>query len=281
MWTRRQFEEAAQQIGNAHTASNGTTSINDLALKVAQDNGLNPEGIRTVVRLANVAVFENMFGKAAENKAPDRMFDFTVGDPEQVIQQLGSDVKQAHLAKTASAKDSYDRTVDYYSDLRMAGHTKTAAEIVHVGVEHGNARKVSPLELSAMYKRAEELMLEQQRLAEQVWLSNMEKAAQTLRVSFPQPGEHAAFEKDAIALEGAQVVPELRMLRTLVHNKLASDLLMDMQKVAAVQEQHLAQPTASTRTVLEFIKAAGEARSIVHRFENGRSIAAQKRESLV
>ena len=61
MWTRKQYEDAAQQIGNAHTASGGAQSINDLALKVAQDNGLNPEGIRTVVRLANVAVFENMF----------------------------------------------------------------------------------------------------------------------------------------------------------------------------------------------------------------------------
>ena len=63
MWQRNNYEDAAQKIGKefAENRGNNTVSINQLATKIARDNNLNPEGIRTMVRLANVAVFEEIF----------------------------------------------------------------------------------------------------------------------------------------------------------------------------------------------------------------------------
>jgi hypothetical protein len=266
MWTRKQYEDAAQQIGNAHTASNGAQSINDLALKVAQDNGLNPEGIRTVVRLANVAVFENMFKQAGDSKAPDRMFDFSVGDPEQVINQLGASVKVA--CEAPGVTSTYDRTLDYYGDINYRPQEKIAAETVHAGVERPVGKGLHPLELQGVFKRAEEVMTEQRRQAENAWISSLEKAAQLLKVHAETPLAKEAFEKNAVASFGADIVPELRMVRKMTGSSPDGGLLDDMDKVAEAQEFHLAQVHGGMVDVLNAVKEASEARALVHRYES-------------
>lgn len=283
MWTRKQYEDAAQQIGNAHTASAGGQSINDLALKVAQDNGLNPEGIRTIVRLANVAVFENMFGKAASDKAPDRMFDFTVGDPEQVINQLGSSVKVACDVPDprGSVSSSYNRTLDYFGDINYRPQEKIAAETVHAGVERPAAKGLHPLELQDMFKRAEEVMTGQRRQAENAWLSSLEKAAQLLKVHAETPAAKDSFEKNAVASLGATIVPELRMVRQLTGRSISSDLLDDMNKVAEAQEFHLTQIHGGMIDVLNAVKEASEARALVHRYEDAALWAQTQRAGVV
>lgn len=278
MWTRKQYEDAAQQIGNTHTSSGGTQSINDLALKVAQDNGLNPEGIRTVVRLANVAVFENMFSKAAADKAPDRMFDFVVGDPEQVISQLGSTAKVA-CATPEVSKRSYDRTSDYYGNLETRGQEKVASEVVHVGVERSVARPLNPLESQAMFKRAEEIMTEQRRQAETTWYTSLEKAAQLTRVYAETPAEREAFEKSAVALMGSDVVPELRMIRSLTGAPIQNDLLDNTDKIAHVQEFHMARVSEKMAGAMRAIKEASEARALAHRYEEAALWAQKQRGS--
>lgn len=283
MWTRKQYEDAAQQIGNAHTASGGAQSINDLALKVAQDNGLNLEGIRTVVRLANVAVFENMFSKAASDKAPDRMFDFTVGDPEQVINQLSSTAKVAceHSDASAAAPSSYDRTLDYYGDINYRPQEKIAAETVHIGVERPAEKGLHPREVQDLFKRAEEIMVDQRRQAENAWYSSLEKAAQLLRVNAGTQTARDAFEKNAVASLGADVVPELRMVRRLTGGDPHGGFFEDMSKIAEAQEFHLTQVQGGMIDVLNAVKEASEARALVHRCEEAALWAQTQRAGVV
>jgi hypothetical protein len=270
MWNRQQFESAAQEIGNTHTSSGGAQSVNDLALKLAQHNGLNPEGIRTLVRLSNVAVFENMFGKAASEGAPDRMFNFTVGDPEQVISQLGglAQADTSGLGKVAS-DESYDRALDYYGSMKQAPLTKTASETVHIGVERAVGPDVHPVELKAMFKRAGEIMRDQQRQAEIAWGDKLEKAAQLMRVTYVGKMAVDNFEKNAVAALGADVLPELKMLRHYNSMDMSAGLLGDPEKVAHVIEYHVSVQDPECRDILNLVKTARADRETVQRLAVG------------
>jgi hypothetical protein len=120
MWMREDYEKAADQIAKDFAAGNGSVSINQLSTKVATDAGLNPDGIRTLVRLTNTNAFQELFAKHAGQ--PDRMFEFETGDPEIIIAGL------YNAEKTASTPGvdltGYDHLQDYYGSFM----SKTAEE---------------------------------------------------------------------------------------------------------------------------------------------------------
>lgn len=57
MWTRKEYENAAEEIAQKHAESKGVVSINKLAEDMSRTASLDSDGIRTMVRLANVSVF--------------------------------------------------------------------------------------------------------------------------------------------------------------------------------------------------------------------------------
>jgi len=265
MWTRTDYEKAAETVGKDFVISNGETSINDLSLKIAQDQGLNPEGIRTLVRLANVAAWEQKFEKLSTAKAEDRSVDFELGDPEIVISKLQADVKEAQVQeKTASM---YNRTTDYYGDIiyERPPMEKTAG----VTLQGPPEKTVPRQEVIGLLKRAEDKMREDLGAARYRWMSSLEKAAKLLVATDSRITTRTAFEKDAASMLGETILPELRMVHSLTSPKGTDVNLFGGEKVATVVATHIASVLPEQRPIIDLLKLANESRELSHLKETG------------
>lgn len=251
MWQRSSYEEAAQKIGKdfAENRGNNTVSINQLATKVARDNNLNPEGIRTMVRLANVAVFEEIFHKQAG--ATDRMFEFEVGDPEVVINTLFQETKTA-MDKVAAVPAGYDFGSDYYGDL-----SDPIQKIAEAPYEEP-VTYISPLVVKQRFIQAQEKLAMEKQEHEFEWIEALEKAAKLLMVAAPPAAACVTLEKDAVSILGEEILPELSVLKEITGR--CKQALLGGEKIAEVVDRHAANPTAEGRGIIQMLKTASEAR---------------------
>lgn len=251
MWQRSNYEDAAQKIGKefAENRGNNTVSINQLATKVARDNNLNPEGIRTMVRLANVAVFEEIFQKQAG--AADRMFEFEVGDPEVVINTIYQETKTA-MDKTASTPADYDFSSDYYGDWEEPTQ-KVAEAPVEEPVEY-----ISPLVVKQRFIQAQEKIAMEKMEHEYEWVEALEKAAKLLMVAAPPVPACITLEKDALSFLGDGIVPELTVLKEMTGR--CKQALLGGESVSEVLDKHAANPSQESRSIIQMLKTAQDAR---------------------
>lgn len=252
MWQRSNYEDAAQKIGKefADNRGNNTVSINQLATKVARDNNLNPEGIRTMVRLANVAVFEEVFHKQAGST--DRMFEFEVGDPEVVINTLFQETKTA-MDKVASAPCGYDFGADYYGDLDAPVQKVAEAPAEEV------AAYISPLAVKQRMLQAQEKIAMEKKEHEFEWVEALEKAAKLLMVAAPPVHACIALEKDALSILGEGIVPELTVLKEMTGR--CKQALLGGEVVSDVLARHAANPAPEGRGIIQMLKTAQDARN--------------------
>lgn len=288
MWMKKDFEDAAQKIGTDFMASAGAVTIDDLATKVAEDARLSPEGIRTVVRLANVAVFENRFNKSANDGDGDRMdaTDFEVGDAEKVINRVYANAKEAHLAATKT--DTYNQQVDLFGDI-AAPTEKVAAyenedEEEMVGLPDMGAskkddkddeedddseeesddseeeKKASPQEIRHLMKRAHDRLHEKMVQSKIRWESHTKEAARRLVAIDGRVASRTAFEKDAVAMLGDGIVPELIQVQDLTSPKGSPTNLFGGEKLASVVTTHIAFTNAAQTPIIELLKEAQQAR---------------------
>lgn len=288
MWTRAEYESAANEIGRQFAESGGSARINDLATKIATDNHLNPEGIQTLVRLANVSAFQELFSKRAG--ADDRMIEFEVGDPDLVISNMYNGVKQAAVfeQKTNSVRaSSYDRAMDWYSPLTKVAEDETPADlpgeedkseepetnaeeaVLGKKVEDPAITPEAPIvDKQAMarfnIKRAQETIDEETRRLAHEWGLSLEKAAQTLRVSHGTPKfdvEKYAFFEDVICELGPSIIPEVRALNVMVGGDYV-DSKLHSEKLASLHEHRVSSlvKTEATTQILDFVKEASRAR---------------------
>jgi hypothetical protein len=261
MWTRNEYENAGNKIGQDFVAKGGEVSINDLATKVAAEGKLTPEGIRTVVRLANVSAFENLFSKSAGDKSSDRMLEFEVGDPEIVINKLHKTAAEKHTVKVA---EDYNRNLDYFGDVEqdVVPLEKTASAVPGVELEKTAAPTISKAHARLQFKRANDRMREQALQAKAYWTENLEKAAQCMRALDCRVSARALFEKHAVAALGGEIVPELFQLRCLTSpGTPIPDAVCGGEKIASVINSHIADPSKEQVPILALIKEASEARS--------------------
>lgn len=280
MWTRAEYDTAAEQIGRDFASSGGQSRINDLATKVATENHLNPEGIQTLVRLANVAAFQELFTKRAGSE--DRMIEFEVGDPDLVVSNIYSEVKQAAVSqqKYASAS-SYDRAMDYYGamtvkvaeddfDAEEKDDVKTPdmSEEETILGKKVNAPDATPeaalLDKRAMakfnVKRAQEAIDDESRRLMHEWGMALEKAAQSVRVVFGKPTfDKQAFYADVVADLGVNVIPELKAVNMLNGGEFDE---VNSEKLASAPEHRVStlSNTKETADILALVKQASAAR---------------------
>ena len=281
MWQRKQYEDAAAEIGKQYATSEGDESINNLSVKVARDNNLNPEGIRTLVRLANVSAFQELFTKCADD---DRMIEYQVGEPELVISQLYQETKTAAAAE--QVPDSYDRTADYYGDLPRNFEKVAEEEEKEIADEEleeesdPDAPIVDKKRVKLLFSKSEDKIKEEAKEAEYRWVSCIEKAAQTLRVVAGSTSkfDKFAFERDMVAAGGEGIVTELKALS--LYTGTNGQPLCGGTKIAHVLEHHAPLLDDTGKSILEFLKEASEVR--VHRDKcyNGLAILAQMTEQL-
>lgn len=286
MWTRAEYESAANEIGRQFAESGGASRINDLATKIATDNHLNPEGIQTLVRLANVSAFQELFAKRAG--ASDRMIEFEVGDPDLVTSNIYDGVKQAAVLEQKAVRASaYDRAMDWYSPLTKTAEDSTPADLpgeedkseepetnaeeVILGkkVDDPSVTPEAPIvDKQAMarfnIKRAQEAIDEESRRLCHEWGMSLEKAAQTLRVSHGSPNfnvEKYAFFEDVVCELGPTVIPEVKAINVMVGGDYADNNLR-AEKLASLQEHKVSSlpKTEATNQILAFVKEASRAR---------------------
>jgi hypothetical protein len=210
MWTRKDFEDAAAQIGNTYLENPEGTSLNEIASKVASDNGLNPEEIRSLVRLANVHTFEQAFSKMATKD--DRMVDYEVGDADKVVSMLdGSAVIK--VAEYKEVSSDYDFSSDYYGSLADPELEKVAEEVV----DEMPAKKELPIsEQRRQYKEAIAELSMRAGIKEAEWTADMEGCLRLMKSTVRDEYDLSCLEKEVLASSNGEKLAE--HLRTL-HDK--------------------------------------------------------------
>lgn len=218
----KQVEEAASRI--ARDAIGGVGRLEDLVTKAAQAEGWNAEQIHRVARKTNVKVFEQKF--AALSGAPDRIVDFDTVDSDAVIQRLHS------------SSVSGEKTAEYYPPLEdeVAALDNARAPqlpVREVSVKVAMEREVPALGLLDRIEHltdvAKELRTKEAQLRYR-WARDLQKLAnETKHLGW----DREAFEKNALALYGADVLFDLQELRDLhsaaplPFDKTAADHLYD------------------------------------------------------
>lgn len=272
MWNRKEYENAAEEIAQKYAESKGAVNINKLAEDMARTASLNPDGIRTMVRLANVSVFEKLF---AEKTGEDKMIEYEPGDAEVVINSIFAAEKKA-CAEQFTQEESYDRYQDYYGDLNPM--TKVANEEEHYTGKPAN-KPISRQEAKFVIRGAREKLAEEKVMLEHRWLSAMEKLAENAKLFAQTPTQKTRFEKLAVASFGEHVVPELRALNKFLGFGINKELFGG-EKLADVLDRFTASPSTQDRYMLDFIEGAKHARVEIRNLEHGIDVLDKKLASL-
>lgn len=264
MWMREDYEKAADSIAKEFAAGNGTVTINQLSTKVAADAGLNPDGIRTLVRLVNVNAFNELFTKQAGKE--DRMFEFETGDPELVISSLHADAKLASSSSEPVSLASHDMFADYFG-----GFQKTAGEEENLEDdeededeecdEECKAPVINKSEVTSLYNRAKEKVKEEKKASEMRWGLALEKAA---RVTREVAGRDVYFNKtafyhDLIAASNGTCLDDVKGLHAMLSRDGETDVLGGI-KVAEVVDGLAPTLRGQTAEILGYLEEAREAR---------------------
>lgn len=246
-WTKADFTAEAKKIAEAFVAGedqNGA-SMTDLLVKSAQTNQLNPEQITRLTRMANTLAFNAKF--AAKAVDPDRHVEFPIGKEAEVIQRLGP------------AQGACKIAAELYPDLPdefAAGRGEVAPPEPAMTVEkvaHDLREALGPENPSKLHehwtKVASELESKQASFAAR-WETEMLRLTEFAKTSGVDADD---FEKDAVALHGGHVVPELGQLRT---NFGLEPVSYTSEKCAEIRE--FVEGRVSTGT--SAVKAAADAR---------------------
>jgi hypothetical protein len=270
MWSKQNYLDAGQDIGDKFVSSSGSKSINSLATKVAEKNNLDPEAIRTVVRIANNAAFQGLFQKSASSKEDDRMIEFEVGDPEMVISQLRSNAGEKIASIVSPGENVYDRAADYYGSLDPMEKVASGPECNLHYKDEKEEPVVNKKEVKQMFKDATRTLEGEKMAAEVKWSDSMEKAAQSYRVLITDEGN---FYKGAVSVLGEDITPELQHLASLT-KRAFPDYLKGADKVAYAIEFNVITPSDNEKRVFDLLKNAQEARYNFTRCQDGISYIA-------
>lgn len=200
--------------------------LNDGVFKVACDMGLNPNQVRQIVWQANTKTHLALF----EKKAEDKNIEFPVADADYVLRRMYTPEEAQPLPVMQAEKVA----MDFFSPVEPALE-KTAEELTPFLVEEV---PVSP-KLAAV--RRERAIRKLEKVAEELSMSvAMEREdyihdVYKLAFELRKLDDRGAFEKEAFAFYGADILPVLNDLRSvykypsLQAEKLASavDILAD------------------------------------------------------
>lgn len=263
-WNETEFVERAGRIARDYAVSK--KPINDLSEKVARDENLQPDEIRTLVRLANVATFQELFRSKDASNGGDKMIEFESGDPEAVIHRIVDSAQSEpqsaniHNDKMSSAWEITDQMVEtrYGHKFDVHGTEKTAAEMDASYAERPMRKDLAVL---ALRKLADEFTVEKQSSGAQ-WEQALVKLAAEFRKAPGYGPDYVAFEKDAFSEHGMASWPELVCMREALRLPVIEP---SATKVAELQERHVTEDTAQLRS----LKTAMDLRADYERFSAG------------
>jgi hypothetical protein len=250
-WSESEFIKHAQGIAEQHLVSK--KSLNEVSQKFAAENNLNPEEIRTLVRLANVATFQRMFQQ--KDGSPDRMVEFATGDPEEVIRNMVTSASEP--MQTANIHN--DKLASEVPDLMREKRLGKKFDAPPVETE----KLASETEYPEKPAREDIVVMNLRKLASEFTLARItagaqweEKLAALTQVFKRAPGygpKFADFEKQAWADLGSDAAPEMALLYEELKVKHAAP---ELEKVAFLQERVVVEDTPE----LKLLRQAHEAR---------------------
>lgn len=237
-WNEAEYIRRSSAI--AHDFVTTKKPLSDLCEKVAREEALAPDEIRTLVRLSNVAAFQEVFRAKARANAPDRMVEFDVGDPEAVIQRIRDSV--ANPPRPATAQD--DKLAFELPDEMRAVRQGCPPDPPPLEKAATEALEPRPLRMDrailTLRKLASELNIERQ-LAANRWESTLSKLAQVFRKVPGYGPSYSAFEKDAWSEHGMEALPEVTFLRETLRLPPPAPV---PEKVAFLAARHITTKTA-------------------------------------
>jgi hypothetical protein len=255
-WNEGEFVERAGRIAHDHAVTK--KPINDLSEKVARDENLQPDEIRTLVRLANVATFQELFKSRDASNGGDKMIEFESGDPEAVIHRIvDSAQNQPQTANIMNDKlaswDAPDQMVEkrFGRQFDAPLQEKTAAEM-DAGYTERPMRK--DLAVLALRKLATEFEVEAISAGTR-WENVANKLAAVFRKAPGYGPTYGAFEKDAFADHGMDCWPEIMCVREALR---LPQIQPSSVKVAELQDRHVTENTPELRMLKEALEARAE-----------------------
>ena len=251
-WNEMEFIKHAQAIAEQHLMTK--KSLNELSEKFAAENNLNPEEIRTLVRLANVATFQEMFKRKDDG---DKMVEFDTGDPEVVIRKM------------VGAASEPPQSANIHND-KLAGEIPNKMREKRLGMKfeylEGEEKVAS---VSERPVRQDIVAMNMQKLASEFSLEKIaagaawERKLGELAASFKRaPGygpKFSDFEKNAWADLGFEAAPEMAFLYETLKIERP---LPPSTKVAHFQERFVAEDSRE----LTLLKEAHEARKLYQKY---------------
>jgi len=283
MWNQQQYEKISKSIATEFVGSEGGSTINSQAVKVAADEGLVPEQIRTMVRLANVETFQQLF---AQKTGSDKMIEFEPGDAEVVINQLKEAAEEkcdasgdsctcedATKCTCATKEAAYDRAQDFYGQLYPPEPIEKKAAAPEEIEELPNRH---PKEVQLLLKDASDKLRIDQYEAEFVWKDRLEKAAQAFKLLHGSQvqDKYAHFKQDVISTLEDGSLPELQVFQGMIGCDVNAPV-PSTEKVAQICETHVAVLDPAHRQVVTFLKEAQGARVNYLECQSSREVLAQ------
>ena len=138
-WNESEYVKRANEIASQHVISK--KSLDELCEKVARDENMNPNEIRTLVRLANVATFQELFKRKDDG---DKMVEFDTGDPEKVINNIVSEAGQEPQSANIYNDKLSSEIPDLMREVRRGPVTypvKLAAQTTHHWIVYPEGQK--------------------------------------------------------------------------------------------------------------------------------------------
>lgn len=246
-WNENEFIKHAQSIAQQHLVTK--KSLNELSEKFAGENSLNPEEIRTLVRLANVATFQELFKNKSDG---DKMVEFETGDPEAVIRRMVAASSGAPQSANVNNDKLAGELPDLMKDKRRGFSLPEEAEVKTAS----NAAEVKPARADVVVMNLRKLASEfsvEKVAAGARWEEKLDKLVTTFKRAPGYGPEFNTFEKEAWASFGSDVAPEMAFLY--------EELRLNKQPPASEKVAFLVERVAASDTKeLGILKEAVEAR---------------------
>jgi hypothetical protein len=240
-WNEIEFVNHAKGLAEQHLVSK--KSLNELSEKFATENKLNPEEIRTLVRLANVATFQELFKK---KDGGDKMIEFDTGDPEAVIRNMVSSAG----APPQTANIGNDKLANEIPDMmreKRLGQKFDPAPLTEKVAEYAEKPAREDIVVMNLRKLASEFTVAKISAGTK-WEETLGALAQVFKRAPGYGPKFIDFEKTAWSELGLDASPEMAFLHEELKIKHSKP---DLEKVAFLQERLVVEDTPELRLLKE------------------------------
>lgn len=206
------FEKMARAVVDDYLKT--STPMEKTIIKVALDEGLNPDQIKNLVNMSNVMAHMTLFDKKAE----DKIVEFEPADPASVLKHIYKSGEVEEVA--APAAPTPDRVADLFGDITelvdkvkaMAGRPEEAESATpeEPAEEVDVAPRKKQMLIIKIRKVAEDLTDKKLQCAHEYKEELDKLATEFARLYGP---DHTEFEKDAMVTRGETVMPILADVR--------------------------------------------------------------------